>query len=153
VLEVGQSKAGASRPARGGSWRFTEPAVLLLLTERPSHGYELVGRLKPMFPRNWSPPSAAAVYRLLRGLEDHGSVRSVWAVNPGAGPARHVYELTDSGRRTLDRWVPSMTGEVQAVSGLLAAYLETATESAGSRLVPYRSPKQASGRRPQELDH
>jgi alpha-tubulin suppressor-like RCC1 family protein len=41
---------------------------------------------------------------------------------PGSGRARRVYELTDSVRATLDDWAGSIACEIQAMSGLLAAY-------------------------------
>ena len=117
---------------RGGRaklrWRFTAPAVLLLLTEGPSHGYQLLSRLAPMFPKNSSPPDAGGLYRLLRGLESDGLLASSWADNPGPGPARHVYQLTDSGRHTLDGWASSIAAEIHAMSGLLAAYYQAAIE-------------------------
>ena len=112
------SRRGYGRPR----WRFTEPAVLLLLTEGPSHGYQLVRRLRSLLSRNAPPPDTGGVYRLLRSFEDGGLVRSSWAENPGAGPARHVYELTNSGRHELDEWVPAIAEEIQALSGLLAGY-------------------------------
>ena len=113
----------ASLPGRARlRWRFTAPAVLLLLTDGPSHGYELLSRLRPMLPADAAPPDPSALYRLLRGLEEEGALRSSWADNPGSGPARRVYELTDSGRGTLDGWAFSIASEIQAMSGLLARY-------------------------------
>lgn len=105
------------------------PAVLLLLTEGPSHGYQLCSRLRPMLPRNATPPNMGGLYRLLRGLESDGTLRSSWAANPGTGPARRVYELTDAGRTTLDGWVCSIAWEIQAMSALLAAYHCEATDT------------------------
>jgi DNA-binding PadR family transcriptional regulator len=92
-----------------------------------------------MFPRNAAPPDVGGLYRLLRGLESDGSLRSRWATNPGSGPARRVYELTDSGRNALDGWVCSITGEIQAMSGLLTAYYCAATERGhyGDRQSPH----------------
>ncbi len=113
----GISRAGRGRPR----WPFTTAAVLLLLTEGPSYGYQLLSRLQPMLPRDATPPDASALYRLLRGLEGEGLVRSSWT-DSGRGPARRVYELTDSGRDSLERSVASIASEIQAMAGLLAAY-------------------------------
>jgi DNA-binding PadR family transcriptional regulator len=60
-------------------------------------------------------------------LEGEGSLRSSWA-SPGPGPARRVHELTEPGRTTLDGWATSIESELQAMSGLLAAYYRAATE-------------------------
>src|SRR5919205_446393 len=63
---------------------FLRPCVLLLLRESPAHGYDLLERLKAFgFPGS----DPGGLYRMLRGLEDEGLVRSAWAP-PAAGPAR-----------------------------------------------------------------
>jgi DNA-binding PadR family transcriptional regulator len=86
-----------------------------------------------MLPANIASPDASGLYRLLHGLEHDGCLRSSWA-SPGLGPARRVYELTDSGRNTLDDWASTIEEEIQAMSGLLATYYRASTEqdSAGS---------------------
>jgi poly-beta-hydroxybutyrate-responsive repressor len=72
---------------------FLTSCLLLLLRERPDHGYDLVERLAP-FGFDGSDPGR--VYRALRLLESRGHVRSAW--RPSAvGPARRVYELTPTG--------------------------------------------------------
>lgn len=75
------------------------PCLLLLLAEGPGHGYDLMARLKP-FGFDWGGPGP--IYRELRALEEAGQVRSSWEA-PGAGPARHVYELSPAGTARLDR--------------------------------------------------
>lgn len=123
-----QQSERASHPGRGRPhWRFTAPAVLVLLTDGPAHGYELLNRLRPMFPRNTGPPDASGLYRLLHRLEAEGSLRSSWA-SSGPGPARRVYELTDSGRAVLDGWGPVIASEIEALSGLLAVFWGATTE-------------------------
>ena len=84
------------------------PAVLLLLAERPSHGYGLVDRLKLM---GWADSSTGALYRELRRLEEAGCVHSWWEASQTRGPARRVYELTHAGRAALD-------GHADAAAGL-----------------------------------
>jgi DNA-binding PadR family transcriptional regulator len=81
-----------------------------------------------MLPRDAVMPDASVVYRLLRGLEGDGSLRSSWADNAGSGPARHVYELTDSGRDQLDGWASSIACEIHALSGLLTVYADATAE-------------------------
>ena len=73
------------------------PCVLLLLAERPGHGYDLVERLKP-FGFDWGGPGP--LYQTLRRLEEIGWVVSAWDAS-AAGPARRTYELTDEGWVTL----------------------------------------------------
>ncbi|HEX2023534.1 MAG TPA: helix-turn-helix transcriptional regulator [Acidimicrobiales bacterium] len=73
------------------------PCLLLLLAERPGHGYDLVERLKP-FGFDWGGPGP--LYQTLRRLEETGLVVSNWDAS-AAGPARRTYELTDEGWEAL----------------------------------------------------
>ena len=49
---------------RGRVERFLEPALLLLLAERPAHGYELVDRAAELVPGER--PELGGLYRVLR---------------------------------------------------------------------------------------
>src|ERR687895_1761635 len=66
-----------------GSWegrarveRFGEPALLTLLAQGPTHGYELLERLPELVGEERV--DVGNVYRALRGLEDEGLVASEW---------------------------------------------------------------------------
>ena len=74
------------------------PVVLLLLAERPDHGYQLIERLKSF---GFGDNRTGSLYRELRRLEDEGLVASYWEATQTRGPARRVYELTVEGRRSL----------------------------------------------------
>src|SRR5215467_11072838 len=56
--------------------RFAEPALLLLLRERPAHGYDLLERLPELTGE--ARIEMGNLYRLLRGLEEEGLVTSEW---------------------------------------------------------------------------
>src|ERR671918_1096977 len=71
------------RRLEDGSWevharveRFGEPALLTLLAEGPTHGYELLERLPELVGEERV--DVGNVYRALRGLEDEGLVASEW---------------------------------------------------------------------------
>ena len=49
---------------------------------------------------------AGNLYRLLRGLEEGGLVKSTWGA--GAGPARRTYALTREGAILLDSWAEAL---------------------------------------------
>jgi PadR family transcriptional regulator PadR len=85
--------------------RFSEPAVLLLLSERPAHGYDLLDQLTSLVPGERV--DMGNLYRVLRALEEDGLVRSEWNAD-APGPAKRTYELTDGGRRVLDDWVDAL---------------------------------------------
>ena len=124
-MRHGRARGARYRPV-GGPWRvrarverFAEPAVLLLLRDRPAHGYELLDRLGDLLPSEGV--DMGNLYRLLRSLEEDGLVRSQWdATVPG--PAKRVYELTDSGRELLDEWAAGLERAGKRISLFLKRY-------------------------------
>jgi poly-beta-hydroxybutyrate-responsive repressor len=104
---------------RGRVERFIEPAVLLLLAERPTHGYELVEPVSELIPGERI--DMGNLYRVLRALEEDGLVRSEWdAAEPG--PAKRRYELTPQGRELLRAWVKALQQTRQVVTRFLDRY-------------------------------
>jgi PadR family transcriptional regulator PadR len=112
---------------RPGHWavrarveRFVEPSLLLLLSERPMHGYELIERL-PELAGAETRVDVGNLYRVLRALEEEGIVASEWSADL-PGPAKRTYELTDAGRRVLDRWAEALRGAQSVIGGFLERY-------------------------------
>jgi PadR family transcriptional regulator PadR len=112
---------------RPGHWavrarveRFAEPSLLLLLRERPMHGYELIERL-PEVAGGETRVDVGNLYRILRALEEEDIVTSEWSADL-PGPAKRTYELTDSGRELLDRWAESLRSAQDVISGFLQRY-------------------------------
>jgi poly-beta-hydroxybutyrate-responsive repressor len=97
--------------------RFVEPALLLLLRERPLHGYELLERV-PELAGEDARVDVGNLYRILRALEEEGIVTSEWSAEL-PGPAKRTYELTDAGRRLLDRWAEAL----REAQGVIEAFL------------------------------
>jgi poly-beta-hydroxybutyrate-responsive repressor len=111
---------------RPGHWgvrarveRFSEPALLLLLRERPTHGYELLEEL-PAFTGE-ARVDMGNLYRILRALEEDGLVTSRWEAG-APGPARRTYELTDEGRRLLDEWAAALRRSRTRIDAFLDRY-------------------------------
>src|SRR4029450_2279940 len=114
------------RQTRPGHWhvrarveRFVEPSLLLLLRERPLHGYELIERLPEVSGEGRV--HVANLYRLLRALEAEGLVSSEWSAEL-PGPAKRTYELTDEGRSLLARWAEALRQAQADVQGFLDRY-------------------------------
>ena len=84
--------------------RFAEPAVLLLLRERPVHGYELLEQLPELMGER---VDMGNLYRFLRLLEADGIVRSEWD-DHAPGPTKRIYELTGEGHALLERWAGAL---------------------------------------------
>jgi poly-beta-hydroxybutyrate-responsive repressor len=94
------------RRGRGGRVeRFQVAAVLLLLRERPAHGYDLLERLPSLLGDDRV--DVGNLYRVLRSLEEQGLVSSEWDESV-PGPAKRTYELTGAGREALERWAASL---------------------------------------------
>jgi PadR family transcriptional regulator, regulatory protein PadR len=100
--------------------RFAEPAVLLLLRERPVHGYELLEQLPDLTGER---VDMGNLYRFLRLLESDGIVRSDWD-DRAAGPSKRIYELTDEGRALLDQWASALQDSQTRLDGFLTRYEE-----------------------------
>jgi poly-beta-hydroxybutyrate-responsive repressor len=99
---------------------FVEPCLLLLLRERPDHGYDLVDRLRAL---GLVEGDSAGIYRTLRSLERKGLARSVWR-SSSTGPARRTYSLTAEGQAALD----ALTAEVRDTRRTLDTYLDRYSE-------------------------
>jgi PadR family transcriptional regulator, regulatory protein PadR len=102
--------------------RFVEPSLLLLLRERPMHGYELIERL-PELAGEDARIDVGNLYRVLRALEEEGIVTSEWNADL-PGPAKRTYELTQTGRRLLDRWADALRDAQGGIQSFLDRYEE-----------------------------
>jgi DNA-binding PadR family transcriptional regulator len=85
----------------------------LLLSERPSHGYELAERLADVFPLDGLAPDLSSIYRVIAELEDQGAIRSRWTA--GAGGGKKICELTDDGWELLRFWKERFHAEQQGL--------------------------------------
>jgi PadR family transcriptional regulator PadR len=90
----------------GRSSRFLVPALLLLLSEKSSHGYELTERYSELgfTDANFDP---GAIYRTLKLLESEGFIKSKWDTEE-AGPAKKIYIITPEGVEMLSTWAANI---------------------------------------------
>jgi len=86
---------------------FVYPAILLLLSEKPRHGYRLIDSLIGL---GFGPIDRPTVYRALADLERDGLLES-WNAEPKAGATRHVYAPTEAGRQALQHWMEVLASE------------------------------------------
>lgn len=106
---------------------YLHGCLLLLLSEAPTHGYELLERLGGLGFTNADP---GTVYRALRRLNDDGLVTSWWEES-ASGPARRCYRVTPDGAACLD----DCTSTVVATTRSLGSFLARRRQLAG-RPVP-----------------
>ncbi|MFO8060564.1 MAG: helix-turn-helix transcriptional regulator [Bacillota bacterium] len=97
---------------------FLQPTLLLLLLEKPAHGYELAGRLSDFGLEDSDP---GGIYRNLQKLEGDGFIQSNWDTS-GRGPARKVYQVTSEGRQFLDSWVRTLTSNRDLLQSFIVRY-------------------------------
>ncbi|MGH9185986.1 MAG: helix-turn-helix transcriptional regulator, partial [Acidimicrobiales bacterium] len=97
---------------------YLRPAILVLLKENESHGYELVARLGDM---GFEVGDFGGLYRVLRTMDEEGLVVSVWG-EPERGPARRVYRLTDEGEQYLRESAPALVSQRRALGEMLDRY-------------------------------
>jgi poly-beta-hydroxybutyrate-responsive repressor len=107
--------------------RFGEPALLLLLSRGPTHGYELLELLPELVGEERV--DVGNVYRALRALEEEGLVVSEWQAEL-PGPAKRTYTLTDEGTSALRAWLDSL----EALRDALATFLDDARTKGGEHV-------------------
>ncbi|NLX36318.1 MAG: PadR family transcriptional regulator [Chloroflexi bacterium] len=102
----------------GGLRGFLGPRLVLLLLDKPAHGYELLERLTAEQPHM---PTAdpGLLYRTLRQLEADGLLVSTWDT-AGQGPARRLYEVTPEGVAFLHAWA----GRAEHMRACLGRFLD-----------------------------
>lgn len=119
----------ACRCDGGQPKNFARPCLLLLLSEAPAHGYELIERMRPF---GFEVGDPASVYKTLRHMERDGIVSSQWEL-PGRGPARRVYELTSDGRDLLATWAHTLERNRAVLDSFLTRFRNNAVGSPDRR--------------------
>lgn len=95
---------------------FMRACLFLLVGERPSHGYDLLERLRELGLKEADP---GGLYRGLRAMEQEGLMHSTWQTSE-IGPARRTYELTEEGWDWLHAWA----GTLRETDRILSRYLK-----------------------------
>src|SRR5262249_38729298 len=90
---------------RGGPMPI-QHAVLALLGDEPSHGYELRGAFEAAIGPQWGPLNIGHLYQVLERLSRDGLVTST-RVEQSIKPDRVVYAIPDAGRAELDQGMPA----------------------------------------------
>ncbi len=115
----GHGHRGRQRRPPGGRVRsFIQPRLLLLLAQKPAHGYELMEQLDENEGAAIDP---ALLYRTLRRFQADGLVTSTWDTR-GGGAARRVYEITDEGLEYLHAWTVEIRRTRERLDRFLRAY-------------------------------
>lgn len=112
---MSKEKMGSAKPER-----YIQPTLLMSLLDGASYGYELLQRLPEYgFLGEDVPPGM--IYRHLRQMEDEELLVSRWEVE-GSGPAKRVYELTETGREVLQAWIRHMEKKARLMMNFVELY-------------------------------
>jgi DNA-binding PadR family transcriptional regulator len=117
----GRRRARRTRWAdEAGTWkvlarveRFVEPALLLVLREGSTHGYDLADTIEELTPGERV--DLGNLYRLLRALEEEGVVTSEWR-DDLPGRSKRSYQLTPRGEDLLEAWVEALADLTESLS-------------------------------------
>ena len=123
VLDGQLDDSAGCRCDGGQPKNFARPCLLLLLTEAPAHGYELIERMRPF---GFDIADPATVYKSLRQMEREGLVTSGWEFSEH-GPARRVYALTEDGHDLLDAWARTLARSRTILDHFRTRYLAIGT--------------------------
>jgi DNA-binding PadR family transcriptional regulator len=94
----GGPRGGFRRGARGRGRRGdVRAAILVLLAERPMHGYEMIQRIAERSNGIWK-PSPGSVYPTLQLLDDEGLIKT-----SETDGSKKLFELTDDGRAAAEK--------------------------------------------------
>lgn len=77
-----------------------ELAILTLVAEKPSHGYQIEQIIEQRGMREWTEIGFSSIYYLLKRLE-HQDLITGQLEETGSGPARKIYHITPQGVQTL----------------------------------------------------
>lgn len=108
----------------GARSSYLRSCVLLLLTEGPKHGYELLVQLSD---RGYGNADPGGLYRALRIMEEEGLVSSSWEYGD-FGPARRVYAVTDDGLEGLRESAVAVRDMRRRLNRFLRHYRDLADE-------------------------
>lgn len=120
---------GFKVPGFRGQWRFggrrgfwIEPFILLLIAEKPSHGYELASKLSEFGVFINGVGQMGNLYRTLAQLESMGLVTTDWDIKASSGPARKVYRITEYGLEILEGYVTELANFKKRIDEFLERY-------------------------------
>jgi DNA-binding PadR family transcriptional regulator len=96
-------------------------AVLILLSKKPHHGYEIMREIKERTMGFWR-PTAGGIYPILRDLEESGYVESEWVFQKKR--KRRTYRITETGKAVLERALTKESQIANSMSDLIKEFMK-----------------------------
>ena len=83
-------------------------AVLVTLSERPMHPYEMATTMRSYGKERSIKLNYGSLYTVVGNLAKHGFIAAAAASRAGRRPERTVYEITEAGRQELEDWMAEL---------------------------------------------
>ena len=96
-------------------------AVLILLSKKPHHGYEIMREIKERTMGFWR-PTAGGIYPILRNLEESEYVESEWIFQNNR--KRRTYRITETGKAVLERALAKESQIANSMSDLIKEFMK-----------------------------
>jgi DNA-binding PadR family transcriptional regulator len=96
-------------------------AVLILLSKKPYHGYEIMREIKERTMGFWR-PTAGGIYPILRNLEDSKYIEGKWALQKKR--KRKIFRITEAGKQVLKRSLAKESQIANSMSGLFTEFMK-----------------------------
>jgi DNA-binding PadR family transcriptional regulator len=95
--------------------------VLILLSKKPYHGYEIMREIKERTSGFWR-PTAGGIYPILRNLEDSEYVEGKWDLQNKR--KKKIFQITGAGKHVLERSLAKESQISSGISGLFTEYMK-----------------------------
>jgi DNA-binding PadR family transcriptional regulator len=96
-------------------------AVLILLSKKPYHGYEIMREIKERTMGFWR-PTAGGIYPILRNLEDSRYIEGRWDLQKKR--KRKIFRITEAGKQVLERSLAKESQIANSMSGLFTEFVK-----------------------------
>lgn len=96
-------------------------AVLILLSKKPYHGYEIMREIKERTMGFWR-PTAGGIYPILRNLEDSRYIEGKWDLQKKR--KRKIFRITQAGKQVLERSLAKESQIANSMSGLFTEFMK-----------------------------
>jgi len=112
--------------------------VLMLLSQKPLHGYEIMDDVEDLTLGFWR-PTAGGVYPILKKMEGRGLVKGEW--EKVRGKNRKIYKITPEGRTLISRALEKQKIITDAVRRLHSEFAFKFLDISPSKMPKFPSPK------------
>ena len=113
--------------------------VLMLLSKKPLHGYEIMENIEELTLGFWR-PTAGGVYPILKKMEAAGLVKGEW--EKVRGKRRKIYNITPEGKNLISRALEKQKIITDAIRRLQSEFAFEFLDISPSKIPKFPSPHQ-----------